>query len=139
MLTELHEFPLSISNQIYILEAAKKNFIQRNEQLKYGSTGLCSVIQDSIIDLFNGYIHYPDLSKAIPIFTRKNASKFSLAYSPNVDNDYWWPLKDTEARVEFLDWMITELKTNKAYSKKSIWKLIFSFNIFKHDKINIIH
>ena len=107
--------PLSIAEQIEVLEAAKKMLVV--SLVGTSCMGLCGAINCVI---YKDYNHLSELAavygirKVIPSFTFENA-----VLSGTVDKDtepswFWWPTEVEEGgitnRLNFLDYLIEKLK-----------------------------
>ena len=110
-----NESPLSIAEQIEVLEAAKVVFV--SSSVGTSCTGLCCAIYRIIC---NDYSHLAELAthdgiyKVIPSFAFENA-----VLSGTVDDDaepywYWWSTEVAKGgitnRLAFLDYLINKLK-----------------------------
>ena len=106
-----NESPLTIAEQIEVLEAAKVVLVS------YPCRGLCRAINNVIREYYN---HLADITvhdgiyKVIPSFTFENA-----VLSGTVDNDadpdwFWWDTNIEKGgitnRLNFLDFLIEKLK-----------------------------
>ena len=110
-----NESPLTIAEQIEVLEAAKVALVDFSAG--DDCIGLCNTIESIIWNKYN-HLHelasIGGLSKVIPSFTFENA-----VLSGTVDNDavphwFWWNI-DVEKggitnRINFLDYLINNLK-----------------------------
>jgi hypothetical protein len=84
-------------------------------RVEYRKLGLCHTICN-VLELFGISVPPSLISCYIPLFTRENAIKYAGANSSNI---YWWPYGayDRVSRLQFLDFMINELKkkNNETY------------------------
>lgn len=107
------ESPLSIAEQIEVLELAKEKLIIMSE---FGiSNGCCAAIME-VLSYKADSLYYRvmawGIKSLIPCFTRENAIIFNMG---NVTGHiYWWDREISEGgltkRLAFLDWLIERLK-----------------------------
>ena len=102
---------LPIQMQIEVLESARTSLIKYHAMPRY--FGLCFHIEKAIMEhpncpseLING-CYYKLLEFYIPLFKKQNAYKFKAVQT---ESTYWWRDSQLKLRLEFLDWMINELK-----------------------------
>lgn len=69
---------------------------------------LCIQFED-VMKLDCGIMNIAEgIASKIPLFTKENAQQFA---DPEYPMDYaWWTGDDKERRIQFLDWMISELE-----------------------------
>ena len=89
---------LNIEQQIAILELAMK----RIKTAK--SPGLCNAIRSASLDLLPESTPVVPLYQLIPLFTSRNAENFGA----DITRVYWW--NENKYRIQYLEWMISELK-----------------------------
>ena len=101
---ELNELP--IETQIKVIKNARKNYISH----RY-NTCLCHNLDYAIRLLFNvnDACTYEYIQNLIPLFTRENARN-SVGIDSECMAGYWWAIKNIQKRIEFLDWMISQLE-----------------------------
>ena len=95
--------PLKLDDQLYILKEARVIFLKSDRQRQ-----LCFCIRDALCSYLRlSYIQvdYNELHQYIPLFTNKNAIK----YSNGIKNAYWF--RNYWDREQFLEWMINTLTT----------------------------
>ena len=107
--------PLSIAEQIEVLEAAKKVLV--SSLVGASCAGLCDSINCVIC---KSYIHLSDLAsvygihKVIPSFTFANAVLHGTVDKKADPTWFWWSTKIEEGgitnRLAFLDYLINNLK-----------------------------
>ena len=109
-----NESPLSIAEQIKVLEAAKVYFVE----LSCGTSclGLCCAIE-SVIYKEYGYLFksiHGGIHKIIPSFTFENAVLHGTDYGDASSKWFWWDREISKGgltiRLKFLDYLIDNLK-----------------------------
>ena len=86
------ESPLSIKEQIEVLEAAKENLVSLSDS--YTCVGLCHALDCAIykyhksLSILTGYSR--GIHKVIPSFTFENAVLYGTDYEKAAPNWYWW-------------------------------------------------
>ena len=110
-----NESPLSVAEQIEVLEAAKENLVSLSDSIN--SIGLCRAISASIYEKHNRLsllVYKFGVCKVIPSFTFENAVLHGSTYYYASQDWYWWSTKITNGgitnRLKFLDYLINELK-----------------------------
>ena len=108
--------PLSIAEQIEVLEAAKENIVSLSDS--YACIGLCHAIDCAIykrhksLSISTGYSS--GIQKVIPSFTFDNAVLFGTDYEKAAPCWYWWSTEVAKGgitnRLNFLDFLINKLK-----------------------------
>ena len=109
-----NESPLSIAEQIEVLEAAKENLISLSGH--YSCIGLCDAIRfvvcedhKRLVELISIGVH-----KVIPSFTFENAVIYGTNYRSARPYGYWWSTDIEKGgitnRLNFLDFLINKLK-----------------------------
>ena len=110
-----NEMPLSVAEQIEVLEAARVELVASSNRYYY--IGLCHAISSVIRKNYKHLLVLASRSgirKVIPSFTFENA-----VLSGTVDNDavpywYWWSTAVEKGgltnRLNFLDYLIEKLK-----------------------------
>ena len=111
-----NESPLSIAEQIEVLEAAKENLVSLSDS--YACIGLCHAIDCAIykrhksLSILTGYSS--GIHKVIPSFTFENAVLYGTDYEKAAPNWYWWSTEVAKGgitnRLAFLDYLINKLK-----------------------------
>ena len=109
-----NDSPLSVAEQIEVLEAAKENLVSLS--LGPSCVGLCCAINRVIYEDHNHLAELAahDIYNVIPSFTFENAVLYGAAVYDAVPYWFWW---DTDVkkggitnRLNFLDYLINELK-----------------------------
>lgn len=97
---------LPIETQIRILENARNVFTYN-----LYCRGLCYVLDCEIRLLIKmeSFCGYEYIEKLIPLFTRENARN-SVGIDSECMTGYWWFIKNRQKRIEFLDWMVSQLE-----------------------------
>ena len=90
---------LTIEEKISILEEAKTLLLEGT------CCCICNALHKAIDRLFPG-LKYMRLKQIIPIFLRDNAIQFGASKTYM----YWWPIGTWKERIQFIDWMIEELR-----------------------------
>ena len=100
--------PLSIKEQIQILEKCSDYMISNNF---YTKIGLCALLAQLIFIHTNDYTLMRDVSSFIPIFNYENAKKATTVTGSY--SSFWWEFDSlgTEQRYQFVQWCINELQT----------------------------
>ena len=100
--------PLSIKEQIQILEKCSDYMISNNF---YTKIGLCALLAQLIFMHTNDYTLMRDVSSFIPIFNYENAKKATTVTGSY--SSFWWEFDSlgTEQRYQFVQWCINELQT----------------------------
>ena len=108
--------PLSIAEQIEVLEAAKGNLVALSDS--YACVGLCHALDCAIykrhesISILTGYSS--GIRKVIPSFTFDNAVLYGTDYEKAAPNWYWWSTEVAKGgltnRLNFLGFLIEKLK-----------------------------
>ena len=108
--------PLSVAEQIDVLEAAKENLVSLSDS--YACIGLCHAIDCAIyklhksLSILTGYSS--GINKVIPSFTFDNAALFGTDYEKASPCWYWWSTEVAKGgitnRLNFLDFLIEKLK-----------------------------
>ena len=98
---------LTTKQQIEVLESVLKGIMSPTPE--WG--GLCIFILYELSK--RRYINYretqfDEIRLFIPLFTIENAVMFGADINSNLS--YWWPLPDIKSRVNFLKWIIKQLK-----------------------------
>ena len=111
-----NEIPLSIKEQIEVLEAAKENLVSLS--YSYACIGLCHALDCAIykrhksLSISTGYSR--GIHKVIPSFTFENAVLYGTDYEKAAPNWYWWSTEVAKGgltnRLNFLDFLIEKLK-----------------------------
>ena len=111
-----NESPLSIKEQIEVLEAAKVELVSLSDS--YACIGLCHALDCAIykrhksISILTGYSI--GIRKVIPSFTFDNAVLYGTDYEKAAPNWYWWSTEVAKGgitnRLNFLDFLIEKLK-----------------------------
>ena len=109
-----NESPLSVAEQIEVLEAAKKKLV--DSAGSYFCIGLCDAIKFVVCKNHKhlSEIIHIDIHKVIPSFTFENAVILGTNYRSARPDGYWWST-DVEKggitnRLAFLDYLIEKLK-----------------------------
>ena len=110
-----NESPLTIAEQIEVLEAAKVALV--SSLIGSSCVGLCSAIN---IVIYNDYNHLAEISSrsgiqnVIPSFTFENAVLSGTVSDYATPEWYWWPTGVAKGgitnRLNFLDFLINKLK-----------------------------
>ena len=109
-----NESPLSIAEQIEVLEAAKKKLV--DSAGSYFCIGLCDAIKFVVCKNHKhlSEIIHIDIHKVIPSFTFENAVLSGTVDKYAVPYWFWWSTKITNGgitnRLAFLDYLIDKLK-----------------------------
>ena len=100
--------PLSIKEQIQVLEKCSDYMISNNF---YTKIGLCALLAQLIFIHTNDYTLMRDVSSFIPIFNYENAKKATTVTGSY--SSFWWEFDSlgTEQRYQFVQWCINELQT----------------------------
>ena len=100
--------PLSIKEQIQILEKCSDYMVSNNF---YTKIGLCALLAQLIFMHTNDYTLMRDVSSFIPIFNYENAKKATTVTGSY--SSFWWEFDSlgTEQRYQFVQWCINELQT----------------------------
>ena len=100
--------PLSIKEQIQILEKCSDYMISNNF---YTKIGLCALLAQLIFMHTNDYTLMRNVSSFIPIFNYENAKKVTTVTGSY--SSFWWEFDSlgTEQRYQFVQWCINELQT----------------------------
>ena len=111
-----NESPLSIAEQIEVLEAAKGTLVSLSDS--YACVGLCHVLDCEIykrhesLSILTGYSS--GINKVIPSFTFENAVLYGTDYEKAAPSWYWWSTEVAKCgitnRLNFLDYLIEKLK-----------------------------
>ena len=116
-----NESPLSVAEQIEILEAAKVELVASSD--RYYCIGLCDAISRVIHKNYKHLLVLASRSgiyKVIPSFTFENAVIFGTNYRSARPDGYWWSSQVEKGgitnRLNFLDFLIEKLK-NEYYEK----------------------
>lgn len=101
---EMVELPVEM--QIKVIKNARKNYITN----RY-NTALCFNLDYTIKLLLDigDVCGYGYIQNLIPIFTKENACN-SVGIDSGCMAGYWWTIKNTKKRIEFLDWMVRQLE-----------------------------
>ncbi len=110
-----NESPLSIKEQIEVLEAAKLALVSFS--FLGSCPGLCYTIERVICDKHN-HLHelasFGGVRKVIPLFTFENAVLHGNVSDDAVPYGLWWDAKIAKGgitnRINFLDYLINKLK-----------------------------
>ena len=107
--------PLSIAEQIEVLEAAKEKLIALSDS--YNSIGLCFAIECVICEKYNHLyelVAFGSFGKVIPSFNFPHAVLSGTVSDDAVPYWYWWPTDIEKGgitnRLAFLDFLIDKLK-----------------------------
>ena len=110
-----NESPLSIAEQIEVLEAAKGKLVALSDC--YNSIGLCCAIESVICDKYNHLyelVAFGSVDKVIPSFNFHHAVLSGTASDDAVPYWYWWPTDIEKGgisnRLAFLNFLINKLK-----------------------------
>ena len=100
--------PLSIKEQIQILEKCSDYMVSNNF---YTKIGLCALLAQLIFMYTNDYTLMRDVSSFIPIFNYENAKKATTVTGSY--SSFWWEFDSFggEQRHKFIQWCINELQT----------------------------
>lgn len=99
---------LSLEEQLEILEEAIKKV---TSVCLSDTMCLCNAIWLAIVEKKGVVFGHNYSTSCIPLFSRTNAIKYGNAHC-NHDVSFWWSFSpcDTDARLLFLNWMITQIK-----------------------------
>ena len=107
--------PLSVAEQIEVLEAAKENLVALSDC--YNSIGLCRAIETVICDKYNHLselVVFGGAFKVIPSFNFPHAVLSGTVSDDAVPYWYWWPTDIEKGgitnRLAFLNFLINKLK-----------------------------
>jgi len=110
-----NESPLSVAEQIEVLEAAKENLVALSDSIN--SIGLCRAISAAVHEKHNRLsilVYKFGVRKFIPSFTFDNAVLHGSTYWYASQDWYWWSTKIEKGgitnRLSFLDFLIDKLK-----------------------------
>ena len=111
-----NESPLTVAEQIEVLETAKENLVSLSDS--YACIGLCHALDRAIyklhkpLSILTGYIS--GIHKVIPSFTFENAVICGTDYEKAAPSWYWWSTEVSKGgitnRLKFLDFLIDKLK-----------------------------
>ena len=104
--------PLPLDKQLKVIQDAKRNFINSNEEIVEVKLGLCILIFNSLDD--NDLINIKHIyqSQLIPLFSHEN----SIPFGGGNFGEFWFSRKERDGgynylgRLAFLNWIESELK-----------------------------
>ena len=102
-IVDLDKYPLKW--QIEQLTYAIENFHKFKEK---NCWGLCAYIDSNCKDEY----HSGSISSKLTLFNRENAQNFNEKFKARRSNTslWWWDAGESEPRIKFLEWMLTETK-----------------------------
>ena len=93
---------LTIEQRIFVLEEAK---ILIEKRVAYC---LCSAMINTLKLHFPEEFYISSIVEMEPLFLRENALQFGAKKGKAYE--FWWPIGVNAGRIQFIDWMIGELR-----------------------------